>query len=144
MHRKLKIVNRKLKIENRLKGITLTEVVVASSLLIIAVVPILRALTTAHTTSRIIEQRTQSLMLAQAELDNIKAESIYYYDRSFAQSSSPLDDAYLCTVTDDADSPNLRTISVSVGCDLDNDGDLASNEIEVTLTTRLARRWPGP
>ncbi len=144
MHRKLKIVNRKLKIENRLKGITLTEVVVASGLLIVAIVPILKALTTAHTTGRIIERRTQSLMLAQGELDRIKAESIYYYGRSFAQSSSPLDDAYLCTVTDDTDSPNLRTISVSVGYDHDGNSNLASDEVEVTLTTYIARRWPGP
>jgi Tfp pilus assembly protein PilV len=142
MHRKLKIVNRKLKIENRLKGITLTEVVVASGLLIIAVVPILKALTTAHTTGRTIERKTQSLMLAQGELDRIKAESIYYYGRSFAQSSTALAGAYLCTVEDDAD-PNLRTISVLVGYDLDGNSNLASDEVEVTLTTYLARRWPG-
>ena len=40
---------RKLKIANRLAGFTLTEVVVASGLLIIAMVPMLRALTAAHT-----------------------------------------------------------------------------------------------
>jgi len=143
MHRKLKIVNRKLKIENRLKGITLTEVVVASGLLIVAIVPILKALTTAHTTGRIIERRTQSLMLAQGELDQIKAESIYYYDRSYAQSSTALGGAYLCTIEDDVD-PNLRTVSVSVGYDHDGNSNLASDEVEVTLTTYIARRWPGP
>jgi len=143
MHRRLKIVNRKLKIENRLKGITLTEVVVASGLLIVAIVPILKALTTAHTTGRIIERRTQSLMLAQGELDQIKAESIYYYDRSYAQSSTALGGAYLCTIEDDVD-PNLRTVSVSVGYDHDGNSNLASDEVEVTLTTYIARRWPGP
>ena len=72
----------------RNKGFTLTEVVVASGLLIIAIVPILRALTGVHVSSRIIEYRTNSLIYAQAKLDEIKARSIYNYDDSFSQTTS--------------------------------------------------------
>jgi hypothetical protein len=53
-------------------------------------------------------------------------------------SSKPLKEGYLCTVTDDAD-PRLRTVTVSVGLDQNSDGVLAVDEVEVRLTTRLAR-----
>jgi len=124
-------------------GFTLTEVIVASALLIIAMVPILRALTSAHASSTSIEHKTRSLTLAQAKLDDIKARSIYDYTNggsSFAESNTSLDVSYLCNVTDNSGDP-LKTIAVSVGYDLNGDITLAADEIEVTLTTYLARRW---
>ena len=143
VNRKSKIVNRKSKIENRLTGFTLTEVIVASALLIIAMGPILNALTSAHVSSISIEHKTRSLTLAQAKLDEIKARSIYDYTNggaSFAESNTSLDGSYLGNVTDDAVDP-LKTITVSVGYDQNGDSTLAADEIEVTLTTYLARRW---
>jgi len=125
-------------------GFTLTEVVVASALLIIAISPILQALTSAHLSSTTtIEHKTRSLTLAQAKLDEIKARSIYDYTNggaTFAESNTSLDGSYLCNVTDDSGDP-LKTIAVSVGYDYDGDSTLAADEIKVTLTTLLARRW---
>ncbi len=140
MHRKLKIVNRKSKIKNRCAGLTLTEVVVASTLLIIAIVPILKAMTSVHVSSTSIERKTRCLTLAQAKLDEIKARSIYSYSTSFTENDTSLDGSYLCDVTDDSGDP-LRTITVSVGYDLDDDNTLTTGEIEVTLATLIARRW---
>jgi len=128
-------------IGNCLAGFTLTETVVASALLIIAVVPILKALTTAHLNTRIIEHKTRSLTLAQTKLDDIKARSIYYYADDFEENNSSLDGLYLCNVDDASTGTNLRTITVSVGYDLNGDDVLASDEILVTLKTLLARRW---
>jgi Tfp pilus assembly protein PilV len=136
-------MRRKLKNANRSAGLTLTEVVVASSLLVITMVPILRALTSAHASSTSIEYKTRSLTLAQAKLDDIKARSIYDYTNggsSFAESNTSVDGSYRCNVTDDSGDP-LKTIAVSVGYDLNGDSTLAADEIEVTLTTYLARRW---
>jgi Tfp pilus assembly protein PilV len=127
----------------RRQGVTLTEVVVASALLLITVVPALRALTVAHGTERVIERRTRSLMLAQRKLERIKARSIYNYDQTFTESSQAVDGDYRCSVSDDAD-PSLRLITVSVGLDADGNGTLDGDEIDVTLATALARRWPGP
>ena len=121
-------------------GLTLTEVVVASTLLIIAIVPILKAMTSAHVSTTIIERKTRSLTLAQAKLDEIKARSIYSYSTSFTENDTSLDGSYLCDVTDDSGDP-LRTITVSVGYDLDDDNTLTTGEIEVTLATLIARRW---
>ena len=129
-------------LDPRARGVTLTEVVVSSTLLVVALVPILKALTIAQMTGIVIERKTQSLILAQGKLDEIRARSIYYYSDSFQQDSTALGGSYLCTVSDDGNS-SLRTITVSVGFDADGNGRLASSEILATLTTYVAKRWPG-
>ncbi len=144
MHGKLKIAPRVFLSKTRAgAGFTITEVVVASLLLAVAIVPILKALTSAHLSTAVIERRTRSLTLAQAKLDDIKARSIYSYTNggsSFTESDTALDGSYLCNVADDSGDP-LKTITVSVGFDLNGDKTLAADEIEVTLVTYLARRW---
>jgi Tfp pilus assembly protein PilV len=130
-------------INKRCKAFTITEVVVASLLLAVAMVPILKALTGANLSTAVIEQRTRSLTLAQAKLDEIKARSIYNYTnsgRSFAEDSNSLDGSYLCNVTDNLGDP-LKTVTVSVGYDLNGDKTLATDEVHVTLATLIARRW---
>ncbi len=136
-------VHRPSSIKSRTMGFTLTEVIVASSLLILALVPILKALTTAHVSTTIIERRTQSLILARAKLDKIKACSIYDYTNtgaSFTENNTVLDGSYLCNVSDNSGDP-LKQITVSVGYDINSDSNLADSEIEVTLSTLIARRW---
>lgn len=113
----------------------------ASTLLILAMVPILKALTIAYVSTAIIEHRTHSLVLAVALLDEIRARSIYNYDSIFTQTSSPLDGSYLGSVADSSVSSNLRKITVSVGYDLNGNSNLTDDEIEVTLATLIARRW---
>jgi hypothetical protein len=127
--------------EPRASGLTITEVVVASALLVIAIVPILKALTSAHVTAAIIERKTRSLTLAQVKLDDIKARSIYNYGSSFTVNNTSLDGSYLCNVQDTGAGTDLRTITVSVGYDLNGNDSLESGEVEVTLATLLAKRW---
>lgn len=143
MRRKLKM-KKKSKILNRFAGFTLTEVVIASALLIIAMVPILKGLTSAHAGTMIIERKSRSLILAQAKLDEIKARSVYHYSDSFTETNTSLDGSYLGSVTDVSAGSNLRTIMVSVGFDHDGDSILDSDEIEVTLSTYVAKRWDSP
>jgi len=141
MRRELRKRNRKAKIRNRFAGFTITEVVMASALLLIVMVPILKALTSAHVSATIIEQKTRSLMLTQAKLDEIKARSVYRYDDSYTETDSSVDGSYLCNVSDSAVSADLRQITVSVGYDLSGNSVLDAGEIQVTLATLLARRW---
>jgi len=153
MHGKLKINNSpheivdaaisrgKSKTANRFAGFTLTEVVIASALLIIAMVPILKGLTSANLGTVIIERKSRSLILAQARLDEIKARSVYNYGDTFTQVNVSLDGSYLCNVDDSSISSNLRKITVSVGYDHDSNNTLDPNEIEVTLATCVAKRW---
>lgn len=126
---------------NRRAAFTLTEVVVASALLITAIVPILKALTSVHVYSVIIERKTRSLTLAQTKLDEIKARSVYNYTGNYTVLNESLTGAYLCTIKDTALSANLRRIDVSVGYDTDSDASLADDEVFVLLETLIARRW---
>jgi Tfp pilus assembly protein PilV len=123
-------------------GVTLTEVVVASAILAVAVVPILKALTIAQVTGTTIERKTRSLALAQGKLDEIRAKSVYHYSDSFAASSLSLDGSYRCNVSDNQNA-TLRTVTVSVGYDADGNGTLSAGEVLVKLTTYVAKRWPG-
>ncbi len=95
-------------------GFTLTEVVVASTLLILAIVPILKALTGSYLASTLIERKTSSLFLAQAKLDEIKARSIYDYAGSFDETNTALGDSYFCTVNDAAVHADLVVDTVVV------------------------------
>ncbi|MHC4149790.1 MAG: type IV pilus modification PilV family protein [Planctomycetota bacterium] len=123
------------------KGFTLAEVLVASLLLTIVMVPILKGLTSAHTLDVKVERRMRSLTLAEAKLEDIKARSIYNYSTDFNDASSPLEGAYLCKVVDSAVSSDLRKILLSVGYDENGNNLLDGAEVEVTLKTLLARRW---
>ena len=119
----------------------MTEVIVASALLVAAIVPILKGLTNAHVVSVVIEEKTKSLALAQGKLDELKARSIYNYSSSFNSSSEQLETNYLCNVTDTSLGSNLRKVKVEVGYDADSDSTLDSGEINITLTTQFAKRW---
>jgi len=120
-------------------GVTLTEVVVASALLVISIAPLLKALTLAQVQDRAIERRSWSLLLAQQQLEWLRARCLRHYEVCYRAESRTLRDGYLCTITDDAH-PNLRTVTVSVGLDQNGDGALSPSEVEVGLSTRLARR----
>lgn len=133
--------NRKMVIKNRFAGFTFTEVITASLLLIAAIVPILRGLSITHFHNRVVKHKTRSLVLAQSQLDRIKVRSIYHYSETFSQSDLSLDGLYLCNVADTPAEANLRKIVVSVGYDFDENGQMADDEILVTLSTYLSRRW---
>ena len=133
---------RRRRVQSGRAGFTLTEVLVASALLMTALVPILKGLTSVHVHSIRIERKTRSLTLAQAKLDEIKALSIYNYDDNFNEVNSPLGSSYLCTVNAvAAGGPNLRSITVKVGHDTDGNNALGGGEVLVTLETLTARRW---
>lgn len=119
----------------RHKGLSIIEVAMASALLIVAMVPILRSLTKASMFAVEMERKTQSLVLAQGKLDEIKARSIYNFGSSgsFTDSDTFPGTSYVYNVTDEATTnPDLKKITVSVGYDGDN---------SVTLATYVAKRW---
>jgi Tfp pilus assembly protein PilV len=114
------------------KGLSIIEVTMASVLLIVAMVPILKNLTRAHQFSAEIERKTQSLVLAQGKLDEIKARSIYNFDSIVSLNNVAFPGtSYFCNVVVTTASTDLKQITVEVGHD----------EVEVTLATYVARRW---
>jgi type II secretory pathway pseudopilin PulG len=125
----------------RRKAFTLVEVVVASGLLAVAMVPILRGLTSAHLAAAVIERRTKSLTFAKAEIDEIRARMIYNYGGSYQKSNVSLGGSYLCTVGVTSFGGNAKDISVEVGFDTNGNGNLANSEVLVNLNTLIAKRW---
>jgi hypothetical protein len=117
----------------------------ASVLLIVAMVPILKNLTRAQQLSNEMERKTYGLVLAQNKLDEIKARSIYNFGAagSFTANNVALGGSYLCNIADAAVgvSTDLKQITVSVGYDGNGNGTLSSDEVEVTLATYVSRRW---
>lgn len=130
------------KSNRRYKGLSIIEVAMASVLLIVAMVPILKSLTNANMMSTNIERDTQSLVLAQGELDSIIASSVHSFGASgsFTASNVVLSGSYLCNITDTTAGTDLKQITVSVGYDNNGDGTLSSDEVEITLTTYIANR----
>lgn len=131
------------KSSQRRRGLSILEVALASGLLVVAMVPILKNLTRAHRMSAEMEEKTLCLVLAQGKLDEIRARSIYNFGSSgsFTASNVDLGGSYLCNVTDTIVDTNLKRITVYAGFDDNGNGTLSSDEVEVTLTTCFARRW---
>ncbi len=125
------------------KGLSIIEVAMASALLIIAMIPILKSLTRANMMSNDLEKKTQCLILAKGKLDEIRARSIYNFGTtgSFTANNVVINGSYLCNIQDSDITADLKQITASAGCDENGDGSLSSSEIEVTLTTCFARRW---
>lgn len=122
-------------------GFTLAEVLVASTLLVVAVVTILQGLAIYHRTAVNVKYRTRSLTLARAKLDEVKAKSVYHYDTNFAELDANYS-PYLCRVSDpNYGDPNLRFIQVDAGYDNDDGSDLDADEVHVILKTLITDRW---
>lgn len=122
----------------RYRGVTFTEIVVASALLMASIAPILRSMSIAQITTRKIETKSCSLVLAQGRIASCRAQAVQDYEVSLAVSNDDCGNGYLCTITDDQDS-NCRTIMVSVGLDHDENDSLSSDEISVRLSTLIAK-----
>jgi Tfp pilus assembly protein PilV len=125
----------------RRTGLTITETLIASLLLVTATVPILKALTSMQAASTKIDHQSNSLMLARAKIEDIRAKSIYDYSTSYSATALPLSGSYLCNISDTAVSSDLRRITVGSGYDENGNHQLDSSEIRVTLDTLIARRW---
>jgi hypothetical protein len=113
-------------------------VVVASALLVASVVPVLRALTVSQITARRIALTSQALVLAQGRLEWIRARARSDFNQSFTVESAVCDAGYLTTVADEQEA-GLRTVTVSVGYDTDENGKLSADEVRVALTTCIAQ-----
>ena len=134
---------KKLKSSQRYKGLSILEVALASTLLLVAMIPILKNLTRAHMMSIEMEEKTLALVLAQGKLDEIRARSIYNFGStgSFTDNNVDLGNSYMCNITDTLTETDLKRIAVSVGFDDNGNSTLSADEVEVTLATYIARRW---
>lgn len=123
-------------------GFTLVEVLVASLLLLVAVIPILKALNGSFMATAYIQQKTHSLRIAQSKLEEIRARSLYTWGSFGAYNETAASfGAYRYKVTDTLHaSQEYRTITIEAGFDKDGDNQLENNEVLIELVTIIARR----
>ena len=122
------------------KGMTFTEVLVAAAILAFAMIPILKALSQAHLLSSSIEQRSRSLIHAQAQMEELQARALENYDAFLGQSDLAVEPEYYCTITDVSSGIDLRTVTVQAGYDQDEDLHLESEEVLVQLRSMICKR----
>lgn len=122
------------------KGYTFVEVLVASMLLVAVSVPMLKALTRSYVFFNSIRYKTQSAICAKSRLDRARAIAAGQYDTSLAETNTDMGGGFLCSVSDSGYAGDKRTISVASGYDKDDDGVLDAEEIEITLSSLIARR----
>jgi len=118
-------------------GMTFTEVLVATLILSLAMVPILRAMGSVHLFSAKMEKNSRCLILAQNQMEEIKARTASDYASCRSVSNKDLGEGYLCSISADGDS-SFRIVSVSVGYDENQNGLLDTEEILLTLRTGMA------
>ena len=132
--------------DRKYKGVTLTEVIMASAILTIAIIPILKGMTFSNIDIQKIEQRTRCALLAQKKLDQIKAQSIYDFDNGgsgWEETDTVMEGSYICRVKEETINSDLTMIKVKVGFDQNGDGSLdgQGDQDRVVLYSQIARRW---
>jgi len=117
---------------------TLTEVLVASALLGVALVPVFEALSRGMGLARAIEWRSRAVFLAEQEMERITNENAENFNKSVAVASKDLGGGFLATIEEGSKTSLAKTVSVRVGKDTSGDGTLATSEVLATLVTRVA------
>ncbi len=125
---------------SRQKGFTLVEVLASILLLAGCIIPLLLCTVDALQTSREIEQRVKSVLLAEREMEKIKGALRQSFETDFTSWPAELESRYLAGRTANEASSTLKIAEVSVGYDVNSDGELAEDEIMVTLVTQNVKR----
>jgi Tfp pilus assembly protein PilV len=120
-------------------GLTFTEVLVATLILSLAMVPVLKALTNSHLYSQMLERKTQCLILAQNAIEELRARAIENFDSSWSVSNQSAGGGYLLSISAGSESA-LRTVAVTAGFDENQNGSLDGAEVLVCLRTLIAKQ----
>jgi len=118
---------------------TFTEVLISTLILSLAMVPVLQAMSRVHFFTTRTEKVTRSLILAQNQMEELRARAASDdFTSSWSFSSQALGGGYLGTVNADTD-PLLRTVSILVGYDENHNSILDGSEVLAVLRSRIAR-----
>ncbi len=131
--------SRALSVEN---GYTLLEIIMAISILSIALIPLMEMLPRALLLDAQLERETKIAFLAQRKSEAVKSRAIYAFDQDYSESAIaflPPDSTFKYTVSDDQ-GVEIKEIAVTVWYD-ENGNDIADEDEEkITLYTKIAKR----
>jgi Tfp pilus assembly protein PilV len=118
--------------------VTFSEVLVSALILSVAMVPIVQAMGRVHFFSARLEKVSRSQVLAQNQLEELRARAVSDFSGTWSVSNQALGGGYLGTISAEPDAL-LRTVSVSVGYDENGNGVLEGDEVLAVLRSRIAR-----
>lgn len=119
-------------------GMTFTEVLVATAILAFAMVPILKAMAGVHMNSSKMEKKNKSLMIAQNQIEQLRARAIADFGSSWSAPNQSSGGGYLYSVSAGSGS-SLRTVTVTAGFDENQNLLLDSTEVLASLRTLIAK-----
>ncbi|MFC1762524.1 prepilin-type N-terminal cleavage/methylation domain-containing protein [Planctomycetota bacterium] len=122
----------------RNNGFTLIEVLAATVILSGTILGFIRIMGDNLSVSRQTELRLTSTLLAEGEVERIKAALFDDFATDVSAWSTDLGNDYRASRTVTSVSTYLKRIAVEVGYDTDGDSSLDSGEVLLTLTTQYA------
>ena len=123
-------------------GYTLLEIIMAISILSIALIPLMEMLPQALLLDAQLERETKIAFLAQRRSEAVKSRAIYDFAQDYTESATafPLpDSAFKYTVSDDQGA-EIKEIAVTVWYDGDGDDSVGEDEEQIILYTKFAKR----
>ena len=123
-------------------GYTLLEVLLAISIMSIALIPLMEMLPQALLLDAQLEREAKAAFLAQRKLEEVKSKAIYDFDQDYTESATAFpspDSAFKYTVSDDQGA-EIKEIAVNVWYDKDGNGSAGSDEEQIELNTKIAKR----
>jgi type II secretory pathway pseudopilin PulG len=138
------------------KGFTLIELMLATVIVVISIIPITMMLPRMLTENRMVERENRAVFLGQMKMEEVKTKALTYFNHLYSETGyfisppnfdptgyEPPDEMFYYKVEDDNDS-NIKTIKVTVWYDSDNDAatDNApdANEESIQFMTKVSNR----
>ncbi|MCG8696466.1 MAG: hypothetical protein MI922_00315 [Bacteroidales bacterium] len=131
-------LNTKRRNRYRRRGFTLVEVISATVLLSGTIIGFITIMSENLSVSREAELRIHASLLAEGEVERIKAAFYDDFSTDVSGWSSDLGQDYRVSRSVTTVNSYLKEIEVEVGYDTDGDNSLDSEEVLVTLTTQYA------
>ena len=123
-----------------MKAFTLVEVLAAVLILAVVIVPVLKYQADCLTTSRQMEQQITSALLAEAQMEKIKAALYGAFETDVTAWPGELAENYLVQRQVTQQSETLKVVEISVGYDGNSDETLGTEEILISLASKIVAR----
>jgi len=125
------------------KGFTLIELMLATAILVISIIPITMMLPRMLTENRIVERENRAVFLGQLKMEETKTKALTYFNSDYSVTSATAfqspDNKFKYTVADNY-GLDIKDISVTVWYDANDDNTLDSDEERIQFKTKIANR----
>ena len=129
-------------IKNR-KGFTLIEIMLASVILVISIIPVTMMLPRIYKDNESIALANRAVFLGQMKMEEVKTKALTFYNSNNSVASATAfaspDNMYKFTVSDVYDT-NIKTLIVTVWYDKNNNNAHDGSEEWVQYKTKIANR----